>query len=148
MATHCPKCLTENTKDSVFCKKCATPLRSADELSITKTIVKPSDELAIGAAFAEKYKIIAEIGRGGMGVVYKAEDLKLKRFVAIKLLPSELANDEEAKERFIREAQAAASLSHPNICTIHEVDESEGKTYIAMEYIEGYSLRERTVKGP
>ena len=128
MATRCPKCLTENTEDSVFCKKCATQLGPAGEISLTKTILKPTDELVIGSTFAEKYKIIAEIGRGGMGVVYKAEDLKLKRFVAIKLLPAELANDEEAKERFIREAQAAAALTHPNICTIYEVEEAEGKT--------------------
>jgi serine/threonine protein kinase/predicted esterase len=148
MGTKCPKCQTENTEDSVFCKKCATRLRSAQEISITRTILKPSDELAISSTFADKYKIIAEIGRGGMGVVYKAEDLKLKRFVAIKLLPSELDSDAEAKGRFIQEAQAAAALSHPNICTIHEVEESEGKTYIAMEYIDGYSLRERTVKSP
>ena len=148
MTTQCPKCKAENTEDSVFCKKCATQLKSAQEISITRTIVKPSNELAIGSTFAEKYKIIAEIGRGGMGIVYKAQDLKLKRSVAIKLLPSELANDEEAKERFIQEAQAAAALSHPNICTIYEVEESEGKTYIAMEYIEGYSLREKTVKVP
>ena len=148
MTTQCPKCKAENTEDSVFCKKCATQLKSAQEISITRTLVKPSNELAIGSTFAEKYKIIAEIGRGGMGIVYKAEDLKLKRSVAIKLLPSELANDEEAKERFIQEAQAAAALSHPNICTIYEVEESEGKTYIAMEFIEGYSLREKTVKVP
>lgn len=83
-----------------------------------------------------------------MGVVYKAEDLKLKRFVAIKLLPSGLAGDEEAKERFIQEAQAAAALSYPNICTIYEVEESEGRPYIAMEFIEGHSLRAKTVKGP
>ncbi len=148
MATQCPKCLTENTKDSVFCKKCATPLRSSDELSVTKTILKSTDELAIRSIFAEKYKVMAEIGRGGMGVVYKAEDLKLKRFVAIKILPSELASDEEAKGRFVQEAQAAAALSHPNICTIYEVEESEGKIYIAMEYIEGHSLKKKTVKGP
>ena len=148
MAIKCPKCDTENTSDSQFCKNCATQLRSAGEISITKTIIKPADELAVGSTFAQKYKIIAEIGRGGMGVVYKAEDLKLKRPVAIKILPSELADDESAKGRFIQEAQAAAALSHPHICTIYEVEEAEGKTYIAMEYIEGYSLRERTVKVP
>ena len=76
--------------------------------------------------FAEKYAIIGEIGRGGMGVVYNAEDIKLKRTVALKFLPPELSVYPEAKERFIREAQSAAALSHPNICTIHEVGEADG----------------------
>ncbi len=144
----CPECLAENTSDSQFCKKCASPLKSVQEISITRTILKPSDELVVGSTFADKYRIIVEIGRGGMGVVYKAEDLKLKRFVAIKILPSELESDEEVRDRFIQEAQAAAALSHPNICTIHEIEEAEGKTYIAMEYIDGHSLREKTVKSP
>ena len=132
MATKCPNCSTENTQDSQFCKKCATQLRPAEEISITRTFVKASDELPIGSTFAEKYRVLGELGRGGMGVVYKAEDLKLKRFVAIKLLPSELARDEESKERFIQEAQAAAALSHPNICTIYEVEETDEKSYIVM----------------
>ncbi len=146
----CPKCQTDNTPDSVFCKKCATQLRPSAEIGIsqTRTILKPEDELPLGSTFAKKYKIIEELGRGGMGIVYKAEDTKLKRPVALKFLPQELADDPEAKQRFLREAQAAAALSHPNICTIHEVEESGGKTFIAMEYIEGESLRERTVKKP
>ena len=146
MGVECPKCKTENTSDSEFCKKCATQLRPAEEISITRTIVKASDELPTGSTFADKYRVLGELGRGGMGVVYKAEDLKLKRFVAIKLLPSELSSDEEAKERFIQEAQAAAVLSHPNICTIYEIEEADEKSYIAMEFIEGESLREKTVK--
>jgi cephalosporin-C deacetylase-like acetyl esterase len=89
-----------------------------------------------------------EIGHGGMGVVYKAEDLKLKRLVAIKLLPRELSSSREARERFIGEARAAAALSHPNICTIHEVDESLEKPFIVMEYVEGATLSEKLKKGP
>ncbi len=101
-----------------------------------------------GQIFAGKYAITGEIGRGGMGVVYKAEDIKLKRTVALKFLPTEFMRLPEARDRFIREAQAAAALSHPNICTIHEVEEADGQPYIAMEYVEGESLRQKVAKGP
>src|SRR4030067_2584298 len=83
-----------------------------------------------------------------MGVVYKAEDLKLKRCVALKFLPPQMMASPELKERFITEAQAAAALSHPNICVIYEVGESEDRPYIAMEYVKGETLRERIKKGP
>ena len=83
-----------------------------------------------------------------MGVVYKAEDTKLKRTVALKFLPPELTHIPEVKERFMREAQAAAALDHPNICTVHEFDEAEEKTFISMAYIEGQSLRKKTESGP
>jgi len=101
-----------------------------------------------GITVAGKYRIIEKLGEGGMGVVYKAEDMRLDRMVALKFLPPELMKDSDAKERFIREAKAAASLSHPNICTIHEIDEDQGKSFIAMEYIEGQSIRERIKKSP
>jgi len=94
------------------------------------------------------YQILEKIGEGGMGVVYKAEDTKLKRIVALKFLPPELTRDPQAKERFIREAQAAAALDHQNICTIYEVDEHEEQIFIAMAYIEGQSLREKISKAP
>ena len=90
------------------------------------------------------YKILEKLGEGGMGVVFKAEDIKLKRCVALKFLPPELTRDEEAKKRFIQEAQAASSLEHPNICTVFEIDETDdGRMFMAMPCYEGQTLKER-----
>ena len=94
------------------------------------------------------YKILDKLGEGGMGVVYKAEDFKLKRIVALKFLPSNALGTEKEKGRFIREAQTAASLNHPNIATIYEIDEVEGEIFIAMEYIDGQTLKKKVDSGP
>jgi len=150
VAVQCPKCRAENPETSRFCGNCATALRPEEKILFGKTLTleTPFRVLDKGSVFAGKYKILGEIGRGGMGIVLKAEDTKLKRTVALKFLPAELTRSREAKERFIREAQAAAALDHPNICVVHEADECEGQAYIAMAHIEGESLRTRINKGP
>ena len=94
------------------------------------------------------YEITAKLGEGGMGVVYKAEDTKLKRAVALKFLAAHLLQDEEARERFHREAQAAAALDHPNICTVYEIDEAEGETFLAMAFIEGRTVKDKISDRP
>lgn len=139
----CPNCETDNTQDSQFCKNCATPLSSSEEAEITrtKTLDATMVELATGSIFANRYQIIEELGKGGMGNVYRALDKKLNEEVAIKMIKPEIASDKQTLERFRNELRLARKISHRNIGRMYELMEYMGIHYITMEYIPGQDLR-------
>lgn len=149
MATICPKCHFVNPDASRFCSQCSVPLTSSEKTVDFPTMTFPTSmkESVLKGIFAERYEIIEELGRGGMGIVYKAKDTKLDRIVALKFLPPEWSYDAQAKERFIREARAAAALDHPHICAVHEIDEAEGRMFISLAFVEGESLKRKIERG-
>jgi len=141
MANECPKCKTENTHDSQFCKKCANPLPESKEGVFTKTIETPTEELTTGSTFAGRYQIIEELGKGGMGKVYKAVDKKIKEKIALKLIKPEISSDKKTVERFSNELKLARKIRHHNVCQMFDIGEEKGTHFITMEYIHGEDLR-------
>jgi class 3 adenylate cyclase/tetratricopeptide (TPR) repeat protein len=145
----CPQCHRDNTSDSRYCRYCASPLHPPDGDVKTVAAREPGLDLRPGDEVAGKYRITRKIGGGGMGVVYEAEDTRLKRRVALKFLTSEQTLAPEAKERFLREAQASSKLDHPNICTVYEIGEDEARRlFIAMTFCPRESLKEKLKGGP
>ena len=143
MTIKCPKCDTDNTSDSQFCKKCATPLPSSKDISVfqTETLQTPIKELTTGSAFAGRYQIIEELGKGGMGRVYKVFDTDIKEKVALKLLKPEIASDRETIERFSNELKYARKIRHKNVCGMYDLGKAEGTHFITMEYVQGEDLK-------
>jgi serine/threonine-protein kinase len=139
----CPKCHLENTSDSRFCKSCATPLPPSDEISAfqTETLKSPVKELATGSTFAGRYQVIEELGKGGMGKVYKVFDAEIKEKVALKLLKPDIAADRETIERFRNELKFARKIRHKNVCQMFDLAKDEGSYYITMEYVHGEDLK-------
>jgi serine/threonine protein kinase/Tfp pilus assembly protein PilF len=148
----CPNCDSENSTTSKFCGDCGTQLpASSEDLSHAETrffkVVR--GKIGAGTTLAGKYRILGEIGRGGMGTIYSAEDVKLRRTVALKILPPNLTRDPEARQRFIQEAQAASAMDHSSICTVFDIDETDdGQMFIAMAYYAGQTLKDKIRNGP
>jgi serine/threonine protein kinase len=141
MAVKCPECQTENTSDSQFCKKCATPLPLTEEIPVTKTLETPVKRLARGTIFADRYEVLEELGKGGMGEVYKVRDKKLDEDIALKVLKPEIAADKGRIERFKNELKFARKIAHRNVCKMYDLNEEEETPYITMEYVKGEDLK-------
>jgi len=149
VSVKCPQCSSENADSASFCSDCGTQIGLPKDIpDVTKTIETPFPQFGPGASLAGRYEIIREIGKGGMGEVYLAEDTNLKRQVAIKVLPLQFALDKDWLARFEREARLLAALNHPNIATIHGLEKSDGQQFLVMELVEGDTLAERIKKGP
>jgi len=142
MDVKCPNCGTDNTQDSEFCKKCGTQIIKPEEQPIpTKTLEAPKEELTTGSTFAGRYHIIEELGRGGMGRVYKATDTKIKEKVALKLIKPEIASNKKTLERFSNELRIARKIVHKNVGRMYDINEEKGTHYITMEYVSGQDLK-------
>jgi len=139
----CAKCEFENPADTIFCGKCGTQLLRKEEIptSLTKTLPGIMRELTAGSTFARRYEIIEQLGKGGMGKVYKVLDKEVKEEVALKLLNPEIATDERTIERFRNELRLARKISHRNVCRMYDLGKEEGTQYITMEYVPGEDLK-------
>ena len=139
----CPLCHFDNSAEAFFCAKCGTNLglKETPQFSKTMTMTTPVPELQRGKLFAGRYEVIEELGRGGMGSVYRVEDKKVNEEIALKLINPEIARDERIIERFSHELKVARQISHRNVCRMYDLGEAEGSHFITMEYVQGEDLR-------
>jgi serine/threonine protein kinase/tetratricopeptide (TPR) repeat protein len=138
----CPKCHFDNPSDSKFCKECGTQLLPTEEITApTETLEIPKEELTTGSTFAGRYQIIEELGKGGMGKVYKANDTKINEKIALKLIKPEVSSDKKTIERFSNELKYARKIRHNNVCQMFDLNEERGTHYITMEYVRGEDLK-------
>ena len=139
----CPKCQADNPDDTLFCGKCGTKFDTEEEapVSLTKTIETPTEELTRGSVIADRYEVIEELGKGGMGKVFRVEDKKIKEEIALKLIKPEIAADKKTIERFSNELKFARKIAHRNVCKMYDLGEEEGTYYITMEYVPGEDLK-------
>jgi serine/threonine protein kinase/Flp pilus assembly protein TadD len=142
MTTQCPKCKAENPDESKFCNECGLQMDSIDQMPLpTQTIEAPREELTTGSTFARRYQIIEELGKGGMGRVYKAQDTELKEKVALKLIKPEISSDKKTVERFQNELKFARKIVHKNVGRMYDLGKEEGSYFITMEFVEGQDLK-------
>jgi tetratricopeptide (TPR) repeat protein/tRNA A-37 threonylcarbamoyl transferase component Bud32 len=143
VAVKCPKCHSENPDTLKFCGECGTQLIRPAETkpSFTETLEVAKAELSTGSTFAGRYQIIEELGKGGMGRVYKVFDTKIKEKIALKLIKPEIASDRETIERFSNELKLARKIRHKNVCGMFDIGEAEGAHFITMEYVAGEDLK-------
>ncbi len=141
MAKKCPKCQSDNPGTATFCAECGTQLPSIKDIEVTETMETPKEELTTGSTFAGRYQIIEELGRGGMGKVYKVLDKEVNAKVALKLIKPEIASDKKTIERFRNELKVARDIAHKNVCRMYDLGKEEGAYYITMEYVSGEDLK-------
>jgi serine/threonine protein kinase len=141
MSNKCPKCQSDNPGTATFCADCGTQLPTIKDIEVTETIEVPKEELTTGSTFAGRYQIIEELGKGGMGRVYKVLDKEINETVALKLLKSEISVDKKTIERFRNELKIARKISHKNVCRMYHLGKHDEASFIAMEYVHGEDLR-------
>jgi len=141
LAIRCPKCHFENPDDILFCGKCGTRFDSPGDISVTETLETPKEELTTGSTFAGRYQIIEELGKGGMGRVYKVNDTDIKEKIALKILKPEIASDERTIERFRNEIKLARKIAHKNVGRMFDLGKAEGTYFITMEFVPGQDLK-------
>jgi serine/threonine protein kinase/Tfp pilus assembly protein PilF len=143
VAIKCPKCHSDNPETKQFCADCGTRLPAPEEIrvSLTRTLETPVEKLTRGTLFAGRYEIIEELGKGGMGTVYRVEDQRIKEEVALKLIKPEIASDRKTIERFSNELKMARKIGHKNVCRMFDLGEAKGSHFITMEYVPGEDLK-------